>query len=222
MKPLIIIPYRSRETHLECLVGQLQRHWPEIDICVIEQADNNYWNKGLLFNIAYKLLAKDYDYVILHDVDFIPVYDQVDYGFCDVPCMIAGAASQFNYRMIYPTFFGGVVICSKEHYELVNGFSNQFRGYGGEDDLTRASFIDKGIIPSYKMGRFECFAHPKPDIRPGTDFYNSVDYQRNLKLAITSRDFSDGLDNCESYIKGFTTTIYRPDYIHIKVQTNGQ
>lgn len=221
MKPLIIIPYRDRETHLECLVGQLQKHWVEIDICVVEQADNNYWNKGLLFNIAFKLLAKDYDYIILHDTDFIPVYDQVDYGYCNVPCMIAGVASQFNYRMIYPTFFGGVVVCSKEHYELVNGFPNTYRGYGGEDDGFRNSFLQKGITPTYKMGRFECFAHLKPDIQPGSSFYNTEDYQHNLKLCTTPRDFSDGLNTCENYTKGFTTTIYRLDYIHIKVQTNG-
>ena len=220
MKPLVIIPYRSRPTHLECLVGQLQRHWKDMDICVCEQADDHVWNKGLLFNVAFKLLSNDYDYVILHDVDFIPVYDEVDYDFCHIPCMIAGAASQFDYKLYYPTFFGGVVICSKERYELVNGFPNTYRGYGGEDDGFRNSFVQKGIIPTYKMGRFECFAHPKPDIRPGTEFYNSADYQRNLKLATTPRDFSDGLSNCEQYYSGYYF-IPNNNYKHLNIVTNG-
>ena len=222
-RALVLIPYRQRETHLECLVGQLQRHWPELTIAVIKQADEKSWNKGLLFNVGYKLLATDYDYIILSDVDFIPVWDQVDYGSCKVPCMVAGAASQFSYKLYYPTFFGGVVICSKEHYELVNGFSNKFKGYGGEDDSFRNSFLQKGITPSYKMGRFECFAHPKPDIRPGSQFYKTSEYQNNLKMATAQRDFSDGLSNCTDYIDIELSTKPRDNsngYIHIKVHTN--
>jgi N-terminal domain of galactosyltransferase/N-terminal region of glycosyl transferase group 7 len=223
---LVLVTYRNRPTHLECLIGQLQRHWPELTIAVIEQADDNAWNKGLLYNIGYKLLAQDYDYLILHDVDFIPVWDQVDYSPTPVPCMIAGAASQFDYRLYYPTFFGGVIVCSKDHYELINGFSNKFRGYGGEDDLTRASFVQKGIQPTYKMGRFECFAHPKPDIRPGSSFYHTPEYQHNLQLATSPRDFTDGVSNSMDYIRTDPAALYNlstgpTQYKHIKVYTHG-
>lgn len=227
-KGLVLVTYRDRPTHLECLVGQLQRHWPELTIAVIEQMETTTWNKGLLYNIGYKLLAQHYDYLVLHDVDFIPQAD-VDYSLTDVPCMIAGAASQFDYRLYYPTFFGGVIVCSKQHYELINGFSNKFRGYGGEDDLLRSSFVQKGIQPTYKMGRFECFQHPKPDIRPGTAFYHTADYQHNLQLATAPRDFSDGLSNCETYANkyilddsvDFLTKLILQNYIHIKVHTHG-
>lgn len=217
-KGLVLVTYRDRPTHLECLVGQLQRHWPELTIAVIEQADTNKWNKGLLYNIGYKLLAGDYDYLILHDVDFIPVYDQVDYSPTPVPCMLAGAASQFDYRLYYPTFFGGVVTCSKEHYELINGFSNKFLGYGGEDDGVYQSFVQKGIRPTYKMGRYECFQHPKPDIRPGSAFYNSEEYQHNLKLCTSPRDFAEGLSDCINWIEDYNISTSE-GYIHVKINT---
>jgi len=190
---LILITYRDRKTHLSCFLSQLQKYWPQFDVCICEQSDSSTWNKGLLYNVGFKELGYKYDYLILHDVDFIPVWDEVDYSFTEVPCMIAGAASQFGYRLTYPTFFGGVVTCSKEHYELINGFSNQFKGYGGEDDHTRSSFVQKGLQPGVKMGRFECFAHPKPDITPGSPFWKSEDYQHNWKLVHQPRDFNEGL-----------------------------
>jgi len=34
----------------------------------------------------------------------------------------------------YKGYFGGVVAISPAHFALVNGFSNRFYGWGGEDD----------------------------------------------------------------------------------------
>jgi len=217
---LVLITYRGRATHLEVITTHLRKHWSELTIAVIEQADTNAWNKGLLYNIGYKLLSSAYDYVILHDVDFIPVLGEVDYSYCDLPCMIAGRASQFNYQLLYSQFFGGVVVVSKTHYVAVNGFSNQYKGYGGEDDGLYQSFIQKGIQPQVKMGKFECFAHPKPDIRPGTGFYNTLDYQNNLKLCTSPRDFTEGLSTIDT-LYHVDDIHYEPNYMHIKIITNG-
>jgi hypothetical protein len=181
-------------------------------IAVIEDIGNSPWNKGLLFNIGYELLAKDHKYLILHDVDFIPVVGKVDYSYCPVPTMIAGESSQFDYRLTYPTFFGGVVILSKEHYQLVNGFSNLFKGYGGEDDLLYRSFIKKGITPSTKNGRFECFAHPRPK--------REDEYQHNLRVLAAGRDFTEGLSTITN-MYDIMSIEKDSNYTHIKVRTNG-
>ena len=217
-KALVLTTLRDRDTHWRVFKLYMAQYFPELTVAIIQQADTKSWNKGLLYNAGYSLLAKDYDYVVLHDIDFVPVVGKVDYSFTSVPCMIAGAASQFNYQLYYPTFFGGVVVCSKEHYELVNGFSNLYRGYGGEDDGLRNAFIAKGITPTYKMGKFECFAHPKPDIKPGSQFYNTPEYQHNLKLCLSPRDFTEGLSNCSELFD--VQSIHEDsNYKHIKLIT---
>ena len=224
-KPLIIIPYRDRQVHLDCLLSQLQRYFSHIPVCVVEQADTNVWNKGLLFNAAVSEVGQEYDYYILHDVDFIPD-PSVDYSPTDVPCLLSTECSQFDYTHLYPTFFGGVVGIPKEMYYLINGFSNKFRGYGGEDDLLYNSFIQKGIQPIKCNGnRFENFIHPRPDIRPGSQFYNSGDYQNNLKLAVSPRDFTEGLSTSTYTVVSKEVhhrSIQNIPVIHIKIDTSGQ
>ena len=37
-------------------------------------------------------------------------------------------------RLRYPSQFGGAVAFRREDFELVNGYSNEFYGWGGEDD----------------------------------------------------------------------------------------
>ena len=44
------------------------------------------------------------------------------------------AMNKFHYKLPYKTYFGGVAAMSVKHFKLVNGFSNQFWGWGGEDD----------------------------------------------------------------------------------------
>lgn len=42
--------------------------------------------------------------------------------------------SKFYLRLPYDTIFGGVVAFTPQQYETVNGLSNSFWGWGGEDD----------------------------------------------------------------------------------------
>ena len=39
-----------------------------------------------------------------------------------------------TFRIPYQDIFGGVEAIWKEHFEKVNGFSNKYWGWGGEDD----------------------------------------------------------------------------------------
>ena len=47
---------------------------------------------------------------------------------------MAVAVDKWDYTHKYAGFFGAVTAISRAHFESINGFSNQFWGWGGEDD----------------------------------------------------------------------------------------
>lgn len=213
-KGIIIVPYRDRLTHLNCFIAYMSRWYPSIPLAIVEQRDSAPWNKGLLFNAAYQQLMHEYDYMILHDVDFIPAAG-VDYSYTPQPTLLATECSQFNYTHCYPTFFGGVVGISREHYQQINGFSNKFRGWGGEDDDLRRRCIAAGLQPAVRMGnRFENFIHPRLDVL-GKD-RNNTDYNHNLTVLQEPIDTNDGLSSAEYKVM---SKLHYKECIHIRIIT---
>ena len=95
------------------------------------------FNRGLLFNVGFVEALNDYskwDCFIFHDIDHLPEDDRHLYACGDGPRLLAVAVDRWNYSWLPPNFFGAVTAISKDHFKLVNGFSNQFWGWGGEDD----------------------------------------------------------------------------------------
>jgi predicted glycosyltransferase involved in capsule biosynthesis len=104
------------------------------------------------------------------------------------------AIDKFHYKLPYEAIFGGVIALTEEQFLKVNGFSNMFIGWGGEDDDMHNRVIDSGYkisrysksIARYKMIKHEA-RELDPDrfkkIRSGkkrykTDGLNSVSYKR--------------------------------------------
>ena len=71
--------------------------------------------------------------MIFHDVDLIPSNDLLSYYTTtpSQPVHIARVWSRYNDN---PEYFGGVVAFTTEQFRLINGFPNNFWGWGGEDD----------------------------------------------------------------------------------------
>jgi xylosylprotein 4-beta-galactosyltransferase len=75
----------------------------------------------------------NYDYIAMHDVDLLPLNSQLKYEYPEKgPLHIASPDLHPKYH--YPTFVGGILLVKREHYELVNGMSNKYWGWGLEDD----------------------------------------------------------------------------------------
>ena len=69
-----------------------------------------------------------------HDVDLLPEKD-VDYSYPeDNPIHLAGYTSEYDYQLQFDDYFGGVTLFTRDQYELVNGRSNNYWGWGFEDD----------------------------------------------------------------------------------------
>jgi len=160
----VIVPVRDREHHLAQLVPRLRTKLQEQAIphriLVVEQSPGRLFNKGVLFNSAFRVAADDCDYVCLHDVDAVPI--EVNYGCPSEPLRLVtrlvgsrhGAARGERY-------FGGAISLKREHYQAANGFSNEYWGWGKEDDdfLFRLWFSGR-VCYADQQGTFEDLPNP--------------------------------------------------------------
>ena len=71
---------------------------------------------------------------MFHDVDLLVEDDRNLYSCPAQPRHMSVAVDKFHYKLPYKGLFGGVSAMSVEHFKIVNGFSNQYWGWGGEDD----------------------------------------------------------------------------------------
>jgi hypothetical protein len=144
----IIVPFRDlhieqkRSQHLERFIPSMSSFFNDNStityrIYIIEQSDDKRkFNRGKLLNIGYDISKKvGCEVFIFHDVDLIPSSELIKYYTTkpndNHPVHIARVWDRYNDNEKY---FGGIVAFSKEQYEKINGFPNNFWGWGGEDD----------------------------------------------------------------------------------------
>ena len=105
----------------------------EYEIFIVEQADDKPFNRGKLLNVGYKYALKNgCDYFVFHDVDMLP--EEVDYSYSNKPLHLATHLQEHDYETTFFDYFGGVTMFTKEDFKTINGFSNEYWGWGFEDD----------------------------------------------------------------------------------------
>uniref|UniRef100_A0A8C5PRD7 Beta-1,4-galactosyltransferase 3 n=1 Tax=Leptobrachium leishanense TaxID=445787 RepID=A0A8C5PRD7_9ANUR len=165
----VIIPHRNRESHLRYLLYYLhpfmQRQQLQYGIYIVHQAGNATFNRAKLLNVGVKEAMKDEDWdcLFLHDVDLIPENDHNLYT-CDPwnPKHASVAMNKFSYNLPYPQYFGGVSALTPDQYMKINGFPNEYWGWGGEDDdiATRVRLAGMRITrPSVAIGHYKMVKH---------------------------------------------------------------
>ncbi|KFM80764.1 Beta-1,4-N-acetylgalactosaminyltransferase bre-4, partial [Stegodyphus mimosarum] len=168
----VIIPYRDRLEHLTTLLHTLhpllQRQLIEYRVYVVEQFGNDTFNKGVLMNAGVREALKDSDFhcFVFHDVDMIPEDDRNMYTCPFMPRHMSVAVDKFNYTLPYTMLVGGVFAIKLEHFLMVNGYSNLYWGWGGEDDdmAYRIKYRKLEIIrPPETLARYSMIKH---DHRP--------------------------------------------------------
>ena len=136
----VIVPFRNRESHLPILLHQLlpifQRRNQHFRVFVIEQSLNHTFNRGKLMNVGYREALRYFPYTcfVFHDVDLIPESDHIEFSCEQSPAHLSVAIDTFRYKLPYESLFGGAEMLTREHFKLINGFSNSFWHWGGEDD----------------------------------------------------------------------------------------
>ena len=190
----IVVPYRNREEHLKQFVPYMEEYLVKtgipFHIYIIHQSDNKPFNRAKLLNVGYKE-SEGFDYFAFHDVDMLPI--DSDYSYIDCPTHLATRAEQFGFRLPYDGYFGGVTLFDKESLIKINGYSNEYWGWGAEDDdvLLRCSIM--GVSASRKDCGYRSLSHDRNI--PQALYDKNLEKFRDLRLAPTKEKiFLDGLE----------------------------
>jgi hypothetical protein len=160
----IVVPYRDRAEHLARFLPHLATYF-ERDLFdrfipwslhIVEQAGDAPFNRGALKNAGFLLSREHADYVCFHDVDYLPVW--ADYSYVRQP-------TRLIWHGLYPqpgydTFMGGVVAFNRPDFERINGYSNDYAGWGYEDDDVRERCRRAGLVPAFRDGTYTALPHP--------------------------------------------------------------
>ncbi|XP_053422157.1 beta-1,4-galactosyltransferase 7 isoform X4 [Nycticebus coucang] len=160
----VLVPFRERFEELLVFVPHmhhfLSRKKIQHHIYVLNQVDHFRFNRAALINVGFLESNNSTDYIAMHDVDLLPLNEELDYGFPEAgPFHVASPELHPLYH--YKTYVGGILLLSKQHYQLCNGMSNRFWGWGREDDefyrRIKGSglqlFRPSGITTGYKTFR---------------------------------------------------------------------
>ncbi|XP_042885356.1 beta-1,4-galactosyltransferase 2-like isoform X2 [Penaeus japonicus] len=208
----IIVPFRDRQPQvgpfLYHMHNFLQRQQLNYSIYIVEQEGTELFNRARLLNVGYLEALREgpFDCYAFHDIDMLPEDDRHLYHCSEQPRHLAVAASNHNYNLVYNKYFGGACLMTQDHLARVNGWSNIYWGWGGEDDdmWRRLSFED---LPVW---RFPANIARYRTIKHGPQVVNNKRYQ-TLKRN-TGRYPNDGLSTIKYIVK---SVVRHPLYTHI-------
>ncbi|KAG2960420.1 hypothetical protein PC118_g22526, partial [Phytophthora cactorum] len=135
------VPYMTQFLKRHCAAKSASFH-----IFIIEQSlDGRKFNRGKLLNAGFDMARNDYDIYIFHDVDLLPG-DDLGELYTTVPSLgpmhIARLWDRYNESL---TYFGGIVAFTRQQFIRVNGFPNNFWGWGGEDNELYSRVVRKKL-----------------------------------------------------------------------------
>ena len=174
----VIFPYReqvqqNRSQQLkETLDYYTKLNKPNIDYYIIEQCNDKQFNRGILINAGHDILKKSnlgYENEVHHDIDVQANEEFIKYFSSD---NVIGRPGTNN------NHFGTISILPLSVMEQVNGYSNNFWGWGHEDNNLRERIIRKNI-PIYmanpKKSKLKYIPHIKaPELNLKNPNMNTV------------------------------------------------
>ena len=229
MKLGVIVPYRKRPGHLRKFRESIESYLKDQDyeLIVVEQNDDLPFNRGKLLNIGFQQAIRNQcDYVVFHDIDMLPI--DVDYSYSDVPIHLATNFTNSD-REIFKTYFGGITMFPIDLFKKVNGYSNEYWGWGFEDDDLLMRLTESNVFTD-----FEIYEVPKESTSGlylhGDKSYlkcvNTIDITNSFTFHITfkpdeivpsyDRDFDE---MCVFSIPGWDTTICYNSFNRYKFET---
>jgi hypothetical protein len=152
LKIAIIVPYRDlhpaqkRAEHLKKFIAYMGPFMEKainqfgsntkFHIFIVEQSPEHKFNRGALLNIGFVEASKQgYNVFIFHDVDLLPGDSIAPYYVKnpEIPIHIARCWDRYKGK----EYLGGIISISGKNYTDINGYPNNYWGWGGEDDELR-------------------------------------------------------------------------------------
>lgn len=180
----------------------------------VEQSKNCLFNRGLLANVGFEKAYdtwNDIERIVVHDTDMFPESTMCYNEPYHAPVIhYATRVSQFNDKLPYKTYFGGVIGFIPSVYKKINGFSNSFWGWGGEDDDIYNRVVNTGFnVFSSTSGRFLSTCHDR----------DKSNVNRNVEVLNNGSRTNDGLSNLNDIVSPIVTKLSE-DEVHIVVNVN--
>lgn len=147
-KLAVLVPFRDRFEELLTFAPHMtsflnNQNIPH-QIFVLNQVDRYRFNRASLINVGFLYTKAQYDYIAMHDVDLLPINEQLMYEYPEHgPFHVASPELHPKYH--YQTFVGGILLVKREHFQQMNGMSNKYWGWGLEDDEFYVRIKDAGL-----------------------------------------------------------------------------
>ena len=225
-KLVIIVPYRDRKEQLNIFQFHSKIYFNEdkldknlnLRICIMEQANEKPFNLGSLNNAGY-LINEDYlDYVVINNVDFLPMIADFSYsdnpmllikhGYHNLPMLPSKNSKWVVKAPKRENVFLGSVLIPKHIFKKVNGYSNSYWGWGFEDTDMKKRIDANDIEIKYRDGFYHPLIHDnlgykmneKEEVVP-SDYHTNNQKSFNEKWKDKNNYLEDGINNFKFEVK---------------------
>ena len=186
----IIVPYRNRKDQLHRFLTHIKSYMDIINIrfkvIIAEQYNDLPFNRGLLLNAAFleqeKKRSNYIKYYIHHNCDLFPLDFNLDYSYTPI--------NEVRDIYGYNGGIGGIAIFNRHAFKNVNGFPNNYWGWGAEDTTLHTRCINNNIS-IVRNNRYNIGI--KEESHQTNDLFN------HINMSKSSNDIPDinGLNTCE-------------------------
>lgn len=149
-KLCVVVPYRDRLEELHEFSPHMSTflHNQNVShhILIVNQTDSLRFNRASLINVGWNEADRlGCDYMVMNDVDLLPINPEVPYAFPGVGVIRHITAPEYHPKYHYEKFIGGILMLTLEDYKKLDGMSNKYWGWGLEDDEFYLRIVDSKI-----------------------------------------------------------------------------
>lgn len=209
---IVVIPYRNRESQLKHFIKNtiplFKEFLPNSRVVIVEQGNHKLFNRGKLLNVGFKEYEDKAKYFITNDIDTCPKENFIKNVYAE---NISNNTISGIICSVCSTLGGTIKINNSDIFKI-NGFPNNFWGWGSEDVALnlRALFFKMNIkygnkcnSDTYQNNKdYELFNNIKDRNKVNNNSNYSIIQNMRKQSKIKHQEFilSSGLNNLDYII----------------------